>query len=187
MDLRLGSCLTLNAPSVETRVTLSLKAGALVVNFDCEGEPAPCLLTERDAPLWEEEVVEVFIAPGLADPEEYYEFEVNPKGALWDGRIMAPNLKRDHAWTNDASWDCKGVQWGAELTVAGWKAALAIPLRELTNGGPLPNDWRVNFFRIHRPAFRPYQLLSWKPTFEENFHCPQLFGAVRLSSVPAAL
>ncbi len=160
---------------------LSLRAGALVVNFDCEGQPAPCLLTERDAPLWEEEVVEVFVAPGSADPALYYEFEVNPKGALWDGQISAPNLKRDHSWTNDAAWNCPGVQWGAELTTDGWKAAIAIPLAELTQGEPAPDEWRVNFFRIHRPAFRPYQLLSWKPTFEENFHCPKLFGELRLS------
>ena len=40
--------------------------------------------TARDSHIYNEEVAELFLAPGFATPVHYYEFEVNPLGALLD-------------------------------------------------------------------------------------------------------
>ena len=56
---------------------------ALHVRFDCADRDAWGTYRERDDPLYEEEVVEVFLAPGEADPRRYVELEVSPAGVLF--------------------------------------------------------------------------------------------------------
>src|SRR5215207_2500880 len=53
------------------------------VLFECDDRDPWATLTERDAKLFEEETVEIFVDPA-GDLEGYYELETNPLGAMLD-------------------------------------------------------------------------------------------------------
>jgi hypothetical protein len=165
---------------------------------------------ERDAPLFKEEVVEVFVDP-VGDLESYFEIEVNPLNTVMDlvlrrGRV---GVKRNFAWRCEeletavrwhfADGSCcragveslpgANLEWssneqkGLSEAVA-WSAELAIPFGSL-GAVSLPSEWRANFYRIDRPgglgSGEGRELSAWSPTGAPNFHVPEKFGMLRLS------
>src|SRR5262245_11180750 len=83
-------------------------ARALYVRFDCEDSEPWGTMRLRDDPIYEEEVVEVFLAPGLEPPRTYFEFEVSPAGVLFDARVENPHGRRSDMKVHTA-WDCEGI------------------------------------------------------------------------------
>ena len=169
------------APSQATRVRVAHDATALLVRFDCDDRDIWATYTRRDDPLWEEEVVEVFIAPGEDDPAEYLEIEVNPLGAVFDARVANPDGRRE-SMRVDASWNALGlVAVVSRPSPATWSAQIEIPWSELCGGTP-PRVWRANFLRIERPRDGGNEFSSWSPTFADppDFHKPARFGRLVL-------
>ncbi len=167
-----------------TTVRLAWDETALHVRFDCVDRHAWGTWTRRDDPLWQEEAVEVFLAPGEADPVDYLEFEVSPRGVLFDARIHNPTSLRADLRA-DVPWDCPGIRWeagpGAERQ--DWWAALAIPWSGLLAPVEAPPPlWRANFCRIDRPAEEPAEFSAWSPTLVRpaDFHKPARFGVLEL-------
>jgi len=161
---------------------------ALHVRFECEDRDAWGTLTRRDDPLYQEEAVEVFLAPGTADPAVYFEFEVSPRGVLWDGRIHNPTSQRADM-VSDATWACPGIRWQAGAHAESsterqdWWAELVIPWKGIVPGvSPLPALWRANFYRIERPGGSPPEFTAWSPTLvtPADFHKPARFGVLEL-------
>lgn len=163
----------------QTAVTVGWDAERLALRFECEDEDAWGTFTRRDEPLWQEEVVEVFLAPGEADPRDYFEIEVSPLGTLFDARISNPTGMRADLKV-DRSWDCPGIAWrvGRGNVRRDWWAEIELPWRSLAPEGPLPAVWRVNFYRIERPIGGAAELSCWSPTLTEpaDFHRPERFG-----------
>src|SRR4029453_108241 len=126
----------------QTRVRLCSDEAALYVRFDCEDRDAWGTYGRRDDPIYEEEAVEVFLAPGEADPARYFEFEVSPLGVLFDARIHNPTSLRADL-VGDPSWDCQGRRWAAGRGTErqDWWAVLSIPWAGLGAGDP-PKVWR---------------------------------------------
>src|SRR5581483_12093733 len=90
-----------SAPATQpTRVCICFDETALYVRFDCEDRDIWGTYTQRDEPLYEEEVVEVFFAAGTDDPKNYFEFEVSPNGVLFDTTVSNPTSTRA-----DLRWD----------------------------------------------------------------------------------
>ncbi len=167
----------------KTAVEVGRTGDSLMVRFRCEDEDIWATMTERDQPLWDEEVIEVFLSPGAEDPTHYYEFEVNPLGTLWDGQVSSPNRCRE-GMQSHAEWDCPGLTWSAwtDESEQAWGGELLIPLKELS--GPLvPNVWRMNFYRIERPQSGGVEYQAWSPTLVSpaDFHVPSRFGFVKFS------
>ena len=179
-----------NVPAVELRETAS---GAepqqrttvravwggeeLRVLFHAEDTHAWATLTERDGPLWEEEVVEVFLDP-VGDLESYFEIEVNPLNAVLD-LVLRRNRS---GYVKDFAWRCEGLRSAVAKTGAAWTAELAIPFRSLVAQPPAAGDcWRVNFCRIDRPPGVPRELTSWSPAGRANFHTPERFGVLQFT------
>jgi hypothetical protein len=166
------------APEQATVVRLCWDDEALHVRFDCEDRDAWGTFRHRDDPLWQEEVVEVFLAPGEEDPVRYVEIEVSPLGVLFDARIHNPTgLRAD--MTADLAWDCPGIRWqvgrGAERQ--DWWAELSIPW-DMTP----PRLWRANFYRVERPRDGVPEFTCWSPTLTSpaDFHKPARFGLLEL-------
>ena len=167
----------------QTRVRLCGDAAALHARFDCEDRDAWGTCERRDDPIYEEEAVEVFLAPGEEDPARYFEFEVSPRGVLFDARIHNPTSRRADM-TADPSWDCPGLRWvvGRGSARQDWWAILAIPWLGVTPSGDLPRVWRANFYRIERPRDGEAEFSCWSPTLTRpaDFHRPARFGFLEL-------
>jgi hypothetical protein len=159
----------------------------LHVRFECEDRDAWGTLTRRDDPIWQEEAVEVFLAPGEEDPVRYAEFEVSPAGVLFDALIHNPTgLRTD--MTADVAWDCPGLRWesGRGVERQDWWAVLSIPWAGVTPAGPVPRVWRANLYRIERPRDGAAEFSGWSPTLTApaDFHKPARFGVLELAGGP---
>lgn len=149
----------------------------LRVLFEVTDEAPWASLTERDAPLYTEEVVEVFLDP-VGDGEMYFEFEVNLNNAVLDACIR----RIRSGYRKDFRWRCEGLKTQAYRTALGWNAELAIPFYSVANRPPNPGErWRANFTRIDRPEGCPRELSAWSPTGLAQFHVPSRFGFLEFS------
>lgn len=172
-----------SGPAIQqTQVRVAWDDAALYVRFDCEDHDAWGTFERRDDPIYEEEAVEVFLAAGPADPIDYFEFEVSPRGVLWDGAIHNPTSRREERVT-DKCWDCPGIRWatGKGGERQDWWATFAIPWRGIAANDP-PRLWRANFYRIERPRDGEPEFSGWSPTFSHppDFHKPARFGVLEL-------
>ena len=184
-------------PTLPTRVTLEDDGEHLRARFECVDPDPWATIRERDGALWQEEVVELFVAPGSETPRVYFEFELNPLGVLFDARVSNPHGDRA-GMVVDPGWHCVGLESAVELdsTAGLWRAELALPWRALAPTGALPRSWRLNFYRVERPrvpgearepgAARmpgeedPVEYSAWSPTLATpaDFHRPARFGFV---------
>lgn len=168
------------APAQPTSVSCWRDEETLHVQFECVDLHPWATLTERDGPLWNEEVVEVFIDP-VGDGVSYFEIEVNPLGTVCD--LVLRRIAS--GWRREFAWDCEGLVATAEKTAAGWRAQLGIPFGALVAEPPTAGtEWRVNFYRIDRPhgPNGPRELSAWAPTFGPSFHDPARFGRLRFAA-----
>lgn len=165
-----------------TEVEASISAEVLTLKYRCEDPSICATMTERDAPLYEEDVVEVFLSPGEEAPRRYFEFEVSPNGVLWDGYVESPNLGRPGMMSH-AEWNCPNLEWGAERDDGDnvWTAYMHIPLAELCEG-EVPDLWRFNLYRIDRSEGEEDEFQAWSPTLADpaDFHVPERFGYLRI-------
>ncbi|MDP9121529.1 MAG: carbohydrate-binding family 9-like protein [Acidobacteriota bacterium] len=172
------------APEQPTLVRLCSDAVALYVRFDCTDRDAWSTYRQRNDPIYEEEVVEVFLAPGEPDPGRYWEFEVSPAGVGFAARIHNPQRERAGLEIGLA-WDCPGLRWHAGPGTArqDWWAAFALPwalLAPVSPEGVPPPVWRGNFYRIERPRDGKPEWSAWSPTLVSppDFHRPDRFGTL---------
>lgn len=150
------------------------------VLFHATDADAWATLTERDAPLYEEETVEIFVDPA-GDLQSYFEIEVNPLGAVLD---LAFRRSRS-GYKGDRAWNCEGLQTRVHRDADTWTVELAVPFDAVTNARPEPGtEWRVNFCRIDRPSRDgsiPRELTAWSPPCRANFHTTDRFGTLRFA------
>ena len=176
----------------QTRVRAGWDDAALYVRFDCEDRDAWGTFERRDDPIYEEEAVEIFLAAGATEavtPVDYFEFEVSPRGVLWDGVIHNPTSRREERVT-DKDWSCPGIRWAAGQGGArqDWWAVFTIPWRGITSDDPPPRLWRANFYRIERPRDGEPEFSAWSPTLARpaDFHQPARFGVLELAGAPSS-
>ena len=189
-------------PRQRTWVKVAHDETELRVLFHAEDTEVWATHTQRDALLYEEEVVEIFLDP-VGDLNGYFEIEVNPLNAVLD--LV---LRRSRSgWKRNFAWQCEGLQTAVRLwsgngeakssrlidassigipeTLAeanAWSAELSIPFASISSVPPA-RDWRVNFYRIDRPKTpldSPRELSAWSPTGAPNFHVPERFGYLHL-------
>ncbi|MDO8586907.1 MAG: carbohydrate-binding family 9-like protein [Armatimonadota bacterium] len=169
-------------PKMDTLARLCYDDQDLYVAFDCRDTEIQATIAEKDGPIFNEEVVEVFIDPD-SDELTYYEFEVSPRNTIFDAIVLNPNGNEGQI---DTKWDCSGLRTAVHLQESGdWAAELAIPFHSLErtpNRPPKPGDrWRMNLYRIERVPVQEY--MCWSPTLAEpaNFHVPGKFGVLEFA------
>ena len=170
-----------------TSVALYYDATRLYVLFEGEDDHIVATNTENDAPLYEEDVVEVFIAP--EKKERYFELEVSPTGTVFDAVIDSPDGVRD-TMKADVDWECRdlfvAVRYERVIRQqsrenARFSTVLAVPFTSLATATPTPRDsWAANFFRIDRHP-RGDEFAAWRPTGRTppDFHVTSAFGLLR--------
>jgi hypothetical protein len=154
------------------------------VRFDCQDDDIWGTYTQRDDPIYDEEVVEVFLAPGEADPVEYVELEVSPNGVLFDAWVKNPTSTRVDLII-DLAWSCPGIRWqvARQDRQQHWQAVMSIPWAAMTTSAQRPTVWRANFYRIERPHQGQAEFSCWSPTLvtPPDFHKPARFGILTLA------
>ena len=163
----------------------------LYMSFECEDSNIWSTMTVRDLPIYNEEVVEVFInADG--DRETYLELEVNPLNTLWDGFIVNTETGRKGL----LAWNSLGIRRAVFVDGSlnnpsdkdgNWSVELALPLEDVVTGAHSPaqagDRWRVNLYRIDLPDGPGVrgEYYSWSPISGRTFHDPDRFGEIEFS------
>jgi hypothetical protein len=138
----------------------------------------------HDDPLYEEDVVEIFLAP--ADLTRYYEIEVSPRGTLFDAAIDSPDGVR-RTMQVDRGWTCEGLVAAVRIVTESdgsrtLDVLVRIPFFALERATPGHGEtWRANFFRIDRHPVEGDELSAWQPTMRQppDFHVAAAFGTLR--------
>jgi glucose/arabinose dehydrogenase len=152
-------------------------------------------LTERDDPLWNDEVVEIFFDP-TGESLRYAEIEVNSLNTIVDLLVTwTPKRQSFFEWSpelrsavtvdgtvNDHTDEDR--RWVMEIAIP-W-SALQSDLLDVMGDQSLPpregDVWRFNFYRYERlrenGVETEIEYSAWSPTGEINFHMPERFGLV---------
>lgn len=146
----------------------------------------------NDDPIYNEEVVEMFIAKNRDVPKEYFEFQFSPCGVKFDARILNPSGDRhDEGFNVDVNWGCGGLEFAQSFQIESekrglksgvWTTEAFFPWGSIGVESVAPGDlFRVNLFRIDGwPEQNSFQ--AWQPTFKNppDFHVPEKFGLIEL-------
>jgi len=179
----------------DTRVSLSYAPEYLRVEFFCDANhfTAENEMEQHNAPLYNQEVFEVFIGTGKADCPEYLEIEINPNGALWIGRIYNPDLGDSPQYVlEQVGPETAGILYNAEVSENAWSGFLHIPWRFI--GIDRLGNYRINFYRIRSRVSHPQSgwqcdpetcdFVCWNSTLsgpEPAFHRPRRFGFLKIA------
>ncbi len=178
--VRFADAITGAAPKQGTEVRAAWDDDELRLLFVAEDADPWATMTQRDAPLYEEETVEVFVDP-VGDFESYFEIEVNPLGTVLDLVLR----KSRSGYKSDRAWDCHGLRTLVRTHAEGWSVEMAIPFASVTNSPPRAGSrWRANFCRIDRPSrdgSLPRELTAWSPPLRASFHTPERFGVIEFA------
>jgi hypothetical protein len=170
-------------PRLTTTLSVYHDEECLNLVFSAADDHVVATMFAHDEPLYEEDVVEVFLAPER--PDEYYEIEANPVATIFDARIVSPNGERS-TMRADPAWDCDGLLAAVRRNVEAGGAIsidtlLRIPFRALGRDRPGDGEtWRANFFRIDRHPAHGDEFSAWRPTFKDpaDFHVTSAFGSL---------
>lgn len=171
------------ASNIRTTVRFGWTARALYVLFELESAGLNVdrsrAVTEERAKLYEEDCVELMIAPDPLHRGRYYEIEVGPLGHYLDVAIdRESNPKRpksDVAWSSASTIGTTVDRDKSRVVIE-----VAITAPEITSalkrGAVLP----LALYRMEGKS--PRQYLAWSPTLTErpNFHVPEAFGRLRI-------
>ena len=115
----------------------------LYVAFEAhDPEPLMAQMTRRDAQLWNDDSVQIYIDT-FHDGRSGYFFMTNVLGTQLDGRITDDGNSNDQTW--DAAWKSE-----TERTNYGYSVEVSIPLSALQYTAEKNTTWGVNFARSRR-------------------------------------
>ena len=184
------------APRFRTRAKLLYDDEYLYLGGELEEAHVWTSMTEPNTKLFEENNFELFLDPD-GDRLNYYEFEINPLGTIWELTLTKPYSDGGLAVdpTNlpglRTAVHVDGTVNDAGDTDSGWSVEVALPWAELAqyNQGvtpPSPGDeWRMNLMRVewdHQVVDGQYRKGSqqdfwvWSPQHAIDMHQPQHWG-----------
>jgi hypothetical protein len=184
----LVNTMTGRAPRYPTRARVLWDDAHLYVGFECEDEQVWAKAgREHDDPIYEDEVVEVFIdADG--DGRSYDEVQVSPANVQFDASFVhhRSDLATAKRWSSGTK-SAVAIDGTLENDVdrdRSWTAELAIPLRGLSGltRPPRAGDrWRFNLYRIDmkNPA-RVWDGSALRAPLRGDFHALDRFAWLEL-------
>ncbi len=126
-----------------------------------------------DPGMWEDDSIEVFIAPDPAKPESFCQFIVNAAGLLWDARVSGPGARPDLGWNSHA-------EVATVREPSRWVLEMRIPFRDLGIDPPIQGKAVLaNFFR-NRYCGGPAVYSCWSPTLTIRHATVARFGRIEL-------
>ena len=163
----------------------------LYVSFVAQDKHISAVHTERDAPVSQDDCVEVFIMPDTSHVRYYYNFEVNVLGTLLDRFQLA---EPTGSFTADLSAAVRidGTLNDNTDTDRLFVTEMAIPFTAFIDTAPhLPPEpgdtWRLNLYRIGGEVNAQYSMWSDTGTEKPKYHVPERFGIVHFSADSVAV
>ncbi|MBI4024694.1 MAG: hypothetical protein HY360_06905 [Verrucomicrobia bacterium] len=118
----------------KTKVLAACTEDGLYLWFDVADADVASRARERDADVWDDDCVEIFLDPANRKNNAYH-FIVNASGSVYDAKEMKP------AW--NGAW--RAV---ARKTAEGWGAEIFVPFATLGCGAPTPGArWNIKLAR----------------------------------------
>jgi len=165
----------------------------MAVRFDAIDDRPWHTMSRHDDPIWEEEVVEIFLDPTRSG-SHYAEVEISPINIVTDLHIVKPWPDME----NVRGWDWAGLEStvipGAAFGLPGgsWTALAWLPWSGLAAMTPTVSPlvppahgdvWHFNVFRIKRPhgpadPERDAIYAAWSPPDGPSFHAPAFFRSL---------
>lgn len=156
----------------------------IYIRFFCEDDQILADYNNRGDPVYDQEVVEVFIAPDTFN--SYFEINLSPKNVLFEAKVI--NDLEGEKFKSDESWQCKGIETEVNkvkpehihvTNFGSWLAYIKIPFEDLNKSSPAPGDfWGINLYRIKRVPRQEF--ICWQPVnkYPPFFHVPKCFGFI---------
>jgi hypothetical protein len=164
---------------VSTTVRFAWSKTALTALFELESAN---LFTDTTRPtdverprLYEEDCVEIFLAPNAANPRRYAEIEVGPHGHFFDLFVDRDKKTEQTSWSGALRVATTRDETRHTATIEVATQAPEI-LSALTPGARLP----LGIFRMEGKTPRLYLAFSPPLTKKPNFHVPEAFGALAI-------
>jgi Carbohydrate-binding family 9 len=175
------------APRLATTVCTYYDDQSITFVFSSADDHIVATMYGHDQPLYEEDVVEVFLAP--RNPSEYYEIEVNPVGTTFDARIESPDGIRA-TMRADLGWDCDGLLAAVRKIVSSPNVmtidtVMRVPFASMGVAAPKAGEeWRANLFRVDRHLGEGDEYSAWRPSMKvpADFHVTDSFGRLIFKS-----
>lgn len=159
----------------------------LYVSFRCEDSHVSGEQTERDSPVYRDDCVELFTAPNPDQPNNYFNIEMNVRGAFLDQHH--PRGPESQAEPN---WNATGILLATSVDGTlnddrdvdqGWILEAAIPFENFRSVAPRtpPQPETVCHLNLNRLGGKTNpQFSQWSPGKSDRpaFHAPQYFGRV---------
>jgi hypothetical protein len=167
--------------SLRTEARILYDDAHLYVAFDAEDPDIWGTMRQRDDPIYEQEVVEVFLDAN-ADGRTYNELQVSPHNVLFDAYFPARRQGMDTGWDSGMKTAVKvrGTLDNPADRDEGWTVEMQIPfarLAEVPNVPPKKGDrWRFNLYRLEHLERRSVEGQAFSPLFIGDFHALPRFG-----------
>lgn len=177
----------------KTSVQITKADNGLHFSFVCSDNPFTKYnkFKENNQPLWQQEVLEIFISHGEEIKSDYIEFQINPNSAIFLAKVTNHCLTGKNNTLNFLDPSLFNINASIDIDYNNneWKGQFTLPF-ELIGGAPF--IYRLNIFRIIATT-KPQSLdwrgtpetcvySCWKPTSEltkPSFHQPQSFALVK--------
>jgi len=162
----------------------------LYVGYRCEDAHIWAEHSERDSAVWRDDCVEVFTAPNPDQPDNYFNIEMNVRGAFLD-QHHPDGPGKDVA----EEWNSSGIRIAIAIDGTlnddsdadrSWILEAAIPFANFAKVAkhtpPKRGDiWHLNLNRLGGKTNPQFSQWSASRTKEPQFHAPQYFGRVVFS------
>jgi glucose/arabinose dehydrogenase/mono/diheme cytochrome c family protein len=160
-----------------TQVRLLWDRTALYFHAELDDADVTAEVREHDGPLWENDVFELFLKPSPDHPG-YFEFEVNPFGAILDAFFPDAESRKDRGQLRRGEFHVEakviihGTLNDSSDRDRGWSVEGRIPWSDfnVAGGRPAPGEtWTVNLCRINGRG-RAAELSTAAPLAQPSFH-----------------
>ncbi len=156
----------------KTKCCLAYNDKGIFYRFEVEDDKINCTMRKYNAPIYNEETVELFIQP-TQDKTHYMEFEWNGIGGVFCAQVtndLKGSTSLDFMQKNIIDSKIYATEYG-------WIVQGMLPAK-LFNA-KFEGEWKFNAYRIKKDKNDEQILLSYSNTIVPNYHIPDKFAVLK--------
>lgn len=159
-------------PRLATQVKACWTDDTVWFRFECEDDHIVATMEQRDDPIYEEDVVEVFLDE-TGDGARYLELELSPRGVIFDAII---DNDGQGSISVDTAWDAEGLYTSCAEEASVRVYVIGVPFANFAAPPTRGTSWRWNAYRIDAEPDGQRHYWAWSPTGAVDYHVPRRFG-----------